>query len=94
MSKQITIGGRLVTVPLGYIQAERRYCAEEDAVFEVLSPGPKKELARTAVLEKRIEFYDRYTSGLIKVFPIRPQPKPRTFWQKLARWALGHPWEK
>lgn len=94
MSEQITIGGRLITVPPGYIQAEHQYCVEEDAVFNILSPGPKKEEARTAVLEKRIEFYDRYTKGLIKIFPIRPIPKSRTFWQKLARWSLGHKWNE
>ena len=57
MSKEIIIGGRLVSVPKGYIQAEAEYTADEIAVFNALPDGVKKDRAGVVVLELREEFY-------------------------------------
>jgi len=82
MSNQITIGGRIVSVPAGYVQAEADYCKEELEAFHMLNAGRPKETMRRTILEKRIEFYDRYCAGHEK---IKPRPTiQRKWWQRFA----------
>jgi len=91
--KQIIVGGHEVMVPRGYIQAESEFTKDESAVFYALDDGPKKEEARAIVLEKRLEFYYLYLAGEADVEPIPELKPPRTFMQKLRRWAIGHKWD-
>ena len=88
--KEIIIGGRWVTVPLGYIQAETAYTKDASDIFEALSAGPAKELARTECLTKRVEFYDLYMAGKATIAPpVKAQPS--TF-KRICRWCIGHKW--
>lgn len=93
-TKEILIGGNLVTVPNGYIQAESEYTIKEFSVFETLGKlgqSTELEIARTAVLEKRIEFHALYLSGKIKFEPKEPVKKKT--WKSYALWfILGHKW--
>ena len=88
--KQIIIGGREITVPNGYIQAEAEYTKNEKTIFAALDAGPAKELARDAVLTKRVEFHDLYVAGKAAIAPpVKAQPS--TF-KRICRWAIGHKW--
>ena len=88
---EIMIGGRAVPVPKGYIQAEAEYTKAEHDAFITLSGGTTKEVARDAVLAKRVEFYERYLAGKVNIEPRTPADES-SFWRKLARFSLGHKW--
>ena len=91
--KQIMIGGREVMVPDGYLQAEEEFTKDESAIFYALDDGLKKEAARAAVLEKRVEFYYLFLAGEADIQPIPEPKKSRTFLQKLRRWSIGYRWD-
>lgn len=91
--KQIIVGGREVMVPRGYLQAESEFTKDESAIFYALDDGPAKETARAVVLEKRLEFYYLFLAGEADVEPIPTPKEPRTFMQKLRRWAIGYRWD-
>lgn len=77
----------MVTVPIGYIQAEAKYTIKESGVFSVLGKLGESialETARTAVLEKRIEFHALYLTGKVKIPSSRPRKK-RT-WRTWILW--------
>lgn len=84
--KQIMVGGRLVTVPKGYMQAEALYTADEDKIFSFLRFGAKKEQARAEVLKKRIEFYDLYMAGKVSIPVLKPKKKT---WRDWILYYLG-----
>lgn len=90
---QIVVGGRWVTVPRGYIQAETEFTKDESTIFHALPDGAKKEQARAIVLEKRIEFYDLFAAGKADIPPVEPPVKKVSFWRNLALWSIGHPWK-
>ena len=93
MSKEIIIGGRIISVPKGYIQAEAEYTKDVSDIFEALSPGPAKELARTECLTKRVEFYDLYVAGKATIVPRVVKIHKSTF-RKVCDWLRGAEWEK
>ena len=86
---QIMIGGHLEMVPVGYIQAESKFTEDESCIFYALQPGTAKELARTKVLEKRLEFYHLFLSGQIVID--QPAPKKKT-WKSYLRVLIGEKW--
>jgi len=89
---QIVIGGRWITVPRGYIQAEYEYTEEESRFFEALFPGPAKEIARTRVLEKRLEFYELYVAGKASIKKL--EPVRQKTWRDYIQWLIGDKWPK
>jgi hypothetical protein len=79
VSKEIIIGGRLVKVPKGYIQAEAEFTKDEIATFNALSEGIKKEEARLAVMSKRLEFHALYEAGKVELEAPKPAAKKDMF---------------
>jgi|TARA_R110000851_G_scaffold230898_10_gene383791 hypothetical protein len=64
----IGIGGNMVLVPAGYLTLESEYTKNEMDLFDTaFYEGTNQELeeARIAVLDKRVEFYDRYSNSLL-----------------------------
>ncbi len=84
---QILVGGLLVTVPRGYIQAETEYTKEELRCFDALYSGSAKEIARTRVLEKRLEFYDLYMAGNASIKKLVPVVRKETMWRRFQYYA-------
>ncbi len=77
-----------MTVPEGYIKAEKKYTINESSVFDALSmlnDSAALETARTSVLEKRIEFYALYLAGKANIEPPLPKVEKTTF-QKVMGW--------
>lgn len=85
MSKEIMVGGRLVEVPTGYVQAESEFTKNELDTFYALDDGPAKEEARTAVMEKRLDFYYLWLAGEADL-PTQTKPKEETLWATMARY--------
>ena len=86
---QIMIGGHLEMVPYGYIQAESKFTEDETCIFEALDSGKAKELARTKVLEKRVEFYQLFLSGQVVIEQLAPKKKT---WKSYLRVLIGEKW--
>ena len=91
--KQIIIGGRIISVPAGYIQAEAEYTKDALDVFNALSAGAAKETARAEILTKRIEFHDLYVAGKATIVPRVVKIHKSTF-RKVCDWLRGAEWEK
>ena len=89
--KEIMVGGQLVTVPQGYIQAEAQFTKDEIDMFNALPSGLKKEELRIIIMEKRVEFYYLYLAGEADI-PEEPAPKPKSFWAHLKSAWTRHTW--
>jgi len=66
----IMIGGEQITVPYGYIQAEMKYTEKESTIFYKSTKSDSDSNIRKyrqAVLEKRIEFYEMFKNGKVKL---------------------------
>lgn len=87
--KEIIIGGRLVVVPKGYIQAEAAYTEDEITIFNALPSGQTKEDVRLAILEKREEFYQLYLAGKVEL-PENSLPKKLNLWQRIVLYFKAH----
>lgn len=86
--KEILIGGQLVRVPSGYVQAEAEYIKKELQDFNEAARGKAKDEARLRALEKRVEFYALYLSGKANITPIAPV-KEKTWLQKITHILRG-----
>jgi hypothetical protein len=90
--KEIQIGGIPRQVPPNYIEAECKYTQVELAEFYASPQGKDKKRVRAEVLAKRIEFYDKYSSGKIRLDPIT-QPTQSTF-SNIINWLSGAKWRR
>ena len=87
---EITIGGRQVKVPPGYVQAEINYTKTElDAFDNAVAQNLNKSIiqqCREAVLEKRIKFNELWKHGLITLPEPEPTNEPTSFWNKVLNY--------
>mgnify|MGYP006928305098 CR=1 FL=1 len=82
IGNNIHIGDEWVTVPYGYLQAEKEYCEEETRAFLTATNHSDKENARSIVLAKRVEFYKKFKNKEVEIRDPSKKPK-RSFWRNL-----------